>query len=862
MKHFRKPWHWLTALLLLALLGYGAAAMAQTPSSSVGVYYIGPEDVVARAIDLAYPYLVRVDRPELAEVYVLNDAPLTPETLRAFGEQARREQVGMVLFCGRQFPVDTDDLRLLFGIGNFGLLRTERSQSVTVGERSDPIQDAIAWNSAPQLYARTVISNPNLLRPIVTTTSGEPVLQRLRGQTAKQVFIVGPWFSASRHDPWHNWPYFRYLVYRLSAEASGTSRLLSFTEYPLSPVPHGAFRWVIIWGSGGVIVLAAVAFFMSRRYLFLHPEQLEHLRADTLPSQDYIPDSLWATVGFHRPLAGFLYIMAVGLVLFIPLISYQTYLLPQDLIPWPQMLSAWDMVGRWLEIAWVFLDLGIGVAAVRFFAAWRIRNPRESFRYIQFYIWWQILSSAVQFSTVAWLATFVFPRTALAHLAFYFILHALVQFPGILRAFGLIFRGLQRFDYEQTVLLLAIIGPVVIQVVLIPFLRRWGSIHPDIGEGMGGIFGLGLGLYLAEWMAFVAGLFLYKRAGYALRPLLLPDFDRQLVGQILSFGARLMFGAIFVPLAALAQMSLLPDLVDHYVEVISAWAVVYSFTFVFTTLLGELFNDLMPAMTEAYVQGYHTLMRYYISQGFYYGMWFSLFALAVLTATANRFILGVLGGTYSFAGRLVVPVLLWATLQWPAWLADRTLEAAGRPAVTSWLTLGEQSLRLGLMLLLVSRWQVAGILAAYMLALLIRVLLAWILTGRLVARLRVNIWQTLVVPSAAALIVYEFLKGIGDLWWAPTPAAGLLLLGAGLLLMLPFYGFLTGFLGGWDNGGLAELQQAVSISHIGYPLAWLLSRAIHLGAQVSPLHGRLSMALRPMAEEEAHTLTLRQKSVE
>ena len=53
---------------LLLLLTNSAPLMAQAPSTGVGVFYIGPEDVVAEAINLAHPYIVRVDQPELAQV--------------------------------------------------------------------------------------------------------------------------------------------------------------------------------------------------------------------------------------------------------------------------------------------------------------------------------------------------------------------------------------------------------------------------------------------------------------------------------------------------------------------------------------------------------------------------------------------------------------------------------------------------------------------------------------------------------------------------------------------------------------------------------------------------------------------------
>jgi hypothetical protein len=97
---------WLALLALAAVAGVlsaAAAAWAQSPRSGVGVYYVGPQDAVARAIQAAQPYLRLVDRPELADVYVLNDVPLERGELVGIGRQVINEDAGLVVFSGSQF---------------------------------------------------------------------------------------------------------------------------------------------------------------------------------------------------------------------------------------------------------------------------------------------------------------------------------------------------------------------------------------------------------------------------------------------------------------------------------------------------------------------------------------------------------------------------------------------------------------------------------------------------------------------------------------------------------------------------------------------------------------------------------------
>ena len=151
----------------------------------------------------------------------------------------------------------------------------------------------------------------------------------------------------------------------------------------------------------------------------------------------------------------------------------------------------------------------------------------------------------------------VIPQTALAHLSFYFLIHALIQFPGFLKVFSLFFRALQRLHYEQGLIIILTLGTVAFQSGAVILLRQWGAGQPAVGEALGGVWGMGIGLCLAEWVTFVTGLWLYRHRGYSLRALLTPGYDRRILGQILSFGGRLTFGKVFVALGTLVQVNLL-----------------------------------------------------------------------------------------------------------------------------------------------------------------------------------------------------------------------------------------------------------------------------------------------------------------
>ncbi|MBN2390901.1 MAG: polysaccharide biosynthesis C-terminal domain-containing protein [Anaerolineae bacterium] len=864
---------WLSVLLALLITLGGSTARAQTPVGvPVGVYYVGLEDTIAEAINLAEPYIVQVDQPELAQVLVLNDfLPRQEETLQLFSAMAQRSDIGLVIFCGPQFPQSVDDLSALLGVSTFGMAQFRNALAVQSGDQIDALQNAIAWNAAPPIQARTVISNPNLLRPLIITSAREPVIQRVRGRERAQTFIVGGWLAHPSNLEWQSWPYFRYLVYRLILEAANAPRILAFANYPLSPVPQGRVQWGIIGGGLVVMFLAGWALYLARRRLFMHPELWDMIlitsrqKTQTLTSSETsgLPKTLtlpssedWEHVGFHRPLGGLLTLLLPYFLLLLPVAAYQGDLLPRELIPWTQTLSTWEITGLGLSVLGLLLDMGIGVAAVYYFATLRIRHPQEAFRYFQYYMWWQMLSGAVQFGLAALVATLILPSTAQAHLAFFLVAHALIQFPGFFQCFRFFFRAVQRLDYDQYLALVLLGGMILIQSWTVQLLREWGAAQPALGESMGGMLGLGLGLYLAELAVFMIGVGLYKHLGYSLRALFLPTFDRHITGRMASFGGRLAFGAAFVPLGAVAQTVLLPRLIPTYSTLHNSWTLAVAFAAVYDVLSISLYNGLLPAIAEVHIQGYERLLRYYISQSVHYGLWFSLFLFTALYAVGDRVILGTMGTSATEVVHWLLPILLWGSFQWLAWSANQILIALGRPATVSWLTIGEQMVRVGLLAVLAPPYRMMGLPIAFAGALMLRGLVGWWFVGRATGRTRVYVWQTFIAPIGAAAALYAFLGIVEEWMWTPTISASVMLLLVGLTAGLAVYGFLTALLGGWDSGGIAELARATRLSGLGWPLAWLLTTAVRLGAQLSPLHGRFPTTLREFAEEEARAATL------
>ncbi len=873
----RRPWThqqhriWIALAIpaLLVLMVWPRPVSAQAPTGTTGVYYVGPEDAIADAINLAAPYLVRVDQPDLAQVIVINNAPLR-DSLQVFSNEIQQERVGLVLFCGPLFPQAVEDLRALLGVSAFGLAESAESVPVQTPTREDPLQREITWRSAPPIRARTLITNPNLLRSIVVSSEGQGLIQRARGREETQVLLIGGWLSHPSNNAWPEWAYYNYLIYRLIVDAAGTGRPLSFSNYPHSPAPQRSLRWTIA-GAGASLIFSAVAiFYGAQRRLYLNPALADSWHALTaLAAQPAEPEA-WRRVGFHRPLAGFLAYLPLGLLLMLPTIGYGVYVLPEMLLGGPDRLETWTAVNVGTLALWILLDAGMGIAAVRHFSANQTLFPRRAPRYLQFYVWWQFLSGTAQAGIIGILVATALPGSGLAHLTYYLLALAALQFPGFLQIFALSFRARQRFDYEQFLNLFHALSLPLAQMGVILALRPWGQASAAIGPGLAGSIGVAGGTLLARALTFLLGAGLHRREGLPLRALFLPTFDAQTRAEMLAFGLPWAVGAAIPAVGTLLQITLLSEPLASTVGS-EIWQLLMLLAGGYEVLLVGLYRDLMPALTEAHVMNTKTLLRYYLSQAIRYGAWLSFFLFAVLAAIGEPLLgsetliswLGVEQSTGEVGAlSLLLPILGWGALRWAAWLPDRMLEAAKRPSLIALLALIEHGARLGGALLLVRVWGASGVLAAYLGALILRIGIGRVLAGHQLVRARLYVWQSLIAPAGAGVILYQLLRGATALW-EPATLRGSVLFSIGLLLpTLLFYAFLTALLGGWDAGGLEELRRATRISGLGRPFAWALRLSVRSGARLSPLHGRFPMALYELAQDEAHALTFAQTSIE
>lgn len=836
--------------VLLAACASPASAAPAAASDPLRVYYGGPEGAVRGALGLAAQTTAvsLSDTPADADVFVLNGVIPDPAGIAA----RIRAGAGLVLILGPDLAAD--QVGALLGV-SVALERRDQPLSLTAAQgTSDPLLTAVEWTSAPQVRERFNLLSPACdLMPLVIGFEDGTLILGTRQVGAGRVYVFTPFLDES-NPQFQSWAYFNYLIYHLVMRAAGRAPL-SFADYPASPVPHTREQAVLFAALAGMLVLWGLAFWVVRRYSRAHPEALDVLVADR---EDFVARQVgtdWEDIGFHRPLGGFLFALMFGLVLFIPLIIYQNLILPAYILPSAQALGIWGRVTQFFNLIWMLFDMGTSAAFIKFLAQYRVHDPRRAVQYGQVFVWWQALSGAVQVALVTAVAGTLLPHTTYALYAWSVIVHTLIQIPGFYQVMRHALIGLQRFDYAQILdLSLYAIFPLVAQPVIVTLMVIWGRAHPVFGMAMGGVLGLGLAAYASEALTFLLGLWLYRRLGYNGRVLFLAHFDWATVKSALRFGVFEMLGSVAWVVGQAAEILITQARLVNYAEVWGNWGIAQNFVFAYS-VLQTLYSNIMPSISESISHARRTLSQYYAAMAYKWGGLISAFIGAVLLAVADRFILGASGPEFVRAAAYAVPLIIWGAFQYPSWVGDNVQLGANRPYLKSVLVAGEQTIRIVLALILLERFQINALILAYFVGLLTKDVVAYLVNHRLCFPQRFYVWQSLVAPLLAGVAHYLLLRWVGGLIWQGNQPTSVAIFFIGILPSFPLFAFFYGLFGGWDNPTLAELRRAVDLSSFMRPLAWVFWAATSLGAQVSPLHGRFPVDIRPVALSEAHSLT-------
>jgi O-antigen/teichoic acid export membrane protein len=844
------------SILLPAILLLAAAKPADA-SAALRVYLAGDSSTVRPALELAGgDAFVIVEDPAQADVLLLNGEIPDSEAVRA----RLAEGAGLVLILGPH--VSSESFSAATGTP-VALQPTDEAVSLVDIPIDDPIRRQIVWNGAPQVRGRSRTETPlSSVQPLVTGyEDGSWLVWRLQSGNA---FIVNFYLGRDDNPQFREWAYYNYLIYHLVMRAGGRTPL-DFADYPGSPVPHDAERNALLAAMALLVAVSFAAFFLVRRYSKRHPEALDEitLRAAALPEPKggephpaQEKSEAWERVGFERPLSGYLVALALGLIFFIPLILYQNLILPTYILPSAQAIGIWGRVTQFFNVAWYFFDMGTSVAFIKYLSQHRVHDPKKGIQYGQLFVWWQLLSGAVQVALVIAFASAVAPRSVYALYAWSMVIHATIQLPGFYQVMRHALAGFQRQDAARILDVgLYVVMPILVQPVFVTIFYFWGSRTPAFGGAMGGLIGMGIAGYAAEFFMFLLGWAIYRRLGYNARVLFLAHFDWEIVRTGFGFGVFEMLASAAWSGGQAAEIWVTQGRLINYAEIWGNWVLAQNFIYAFQ--VGQMLTEgVMPAISEAISHGKRILSQYYSVMSYKWGGLVSAFIGAVLLAVAPSFLLGATGPEFHRSALYVIPLAVWGAVQYFSWVGDTVQLGSNRPSIKMLLTFGEQITRVALIFLLLAGLQVNALIIAYLVALSAKGTATFLVNHKICFPQKIYVYQSIAAPLLAAFAHFLLLRGIAALVWRGDEVTSVLLFFLAILPSFPVYLFFYGLAGGWDDATLSELKESVEMTGVMRPLVWLIWASTAAGARLSPLHGRFPIRIRPAAMEEARALTL------
>ncbi len=830
-------------LLLVLLLASGPAAAQDSPTL---IWYRGDHGAVREALELTPLTQLTSDLSE-ASVVVINNVHLSDAELSEIAAHVVHG-FGLILLLGTN--CDESTLERL-GLADITTSKAESAATLEPMDSDSRVIAEINWRVAPQVRERSVPHGDGLT-PLVTVHNGRDEIVLAESRLGKgSVFLLAPSFENGTNKPFVEWFYFNYLMYALVTVAAGQEPL-SYADYPGSPVPHRALQVLTIVLLTIVFTSTLLIFWLVRRYSRRHPELLHQLVSDVDAFRAREASSEWEAVGFHRGVASFMVAILNNVWFFVPVSILTNVVLWGRVLPSAQIRGAASLVVTFFYTIWTLMDWGTAVAGQKFLSQYRVTDPYEGMKYVQFFVWWQAITGTIQVGAIALLTLFVIPRTPVAYLSIYILLHVLIQFPGFGQVFnGVLFPGLHRFDYQQLIGMILVVMTPICQIVFCAIAVSWGRSHPIYASIAGGL-GLGFGALATIALVFLTGFLLYHRLGFATRVVFLAHFDLRTIRTALLFGAPVTGTVLLIGGAYSLQVWLLSKLVLNYAEVQANFEAAMTVGTGTYLAIFAMATSFINSYSEAFSQHKLKLCRHYMTMSLKWGQLVCTFLAAVLLAVGDRFVLGSLPAEqYARAAVWIRIFAVWWSLCVVIWVCDGILVGIGKPELHLVSMLIEQGTRIVLMFLLASRLQAWAMVVAYLIALPLKAIVDVFFVRRHLGRIVVCWWQTLVAPLASATVICILLRFWGSLYWTPDPLKSSILLFVGLVGALPLHFFLVGAFGGWDDRALAEFRRAVPISSVARPMARLFLKCTELGVKISPLHNRFPVTTFEEAMIEA-----------
>jgi O-antigen/teichoic acid export membrane protein len=773
---------------------------------------------------------------------------------------------------------------------------------------------SIAWKSAPKVHDISHIdftSHANYKTLVSTQVENSklsiPILTEFYLGKGK-IYIVSPWIKKGNdHErldyfwsvvtipnkdaynyTFYNWSYFNWLQHAL-VYLSTDSDFSKFSQWAYSPVPHTKHKIVLSVGITFILIFSFFSFYWVRKHSLKEQNILTTIRrpddenfgilriksiknklntkkgfslliskahyrfANILYSNLNKSSEQWEEVGFIRPLAGFQMVVAAIYLGIIPILIFATLLL-NYILPFPQSIGMTSWVNGAFSLLFTIFDLGTGIAMVKYFSEYRVKDPAKAMQFVQFYIWFQLLSGIIQVSILTITALQLAPESAYAFLTWMILFKILIQFPGFAPVFHNIFRALQRFDLMILTWILPIPFSAIFSLIAMFYIRSWGLANPVYGEIMGLSLGEIVPAFIASWIFIIVSAFIYRALGFSLKATFSAHFTLDVVKKSLSFGLRYTPGAIAPMISGFALPIILSFSLNNYLELSSLLIAALWINFLIRGPGYMLYSNLLPSISEAYSHGKIVLSSHYIDQALKWSLMFVGGILPYFIILGENVAQIIMPPQWAAASQFIALAIIFGTIEFLGALPDETYKAVGKPQIFTFINMSDHILRVILMIILVPEFKVYGVLYAFIIAVSLRCVISWFILAKFILPLKISWWQSIVTPVIVSLLIFILAAAI-KFFYSPNSSFEAILLIGVFLILSPIVYFLSALLGGFDDDTINEFERATDINILTRLMRWIPLIPTRFGSRISPLHGKFPLRNWDEAQQEAKDLT-------
>jgi hypothetical protein len=568
-------------------------------------------------------------------------------------------------------------------------------------------------------------------------------------------------------------------------------------------------------------------------------------------------NSYWQVINIHRPMASFWFNYVFLLAAAVPALLMYSWLLPSVILPFPDAFGYQSLVVNYFGLFFSVMDMTTGPACERYIAQYGEIDPRKALKYVQFFIWFQMFTGAIQVTMVAVFCFTTVVNTNLSYAIWFFLTYSLTQYPGMLGAFNSTLKGYQRFDKANIVdLVQTVVFETITQVAFI-LLGRWiGAQFPALGELYGATIGYIIGKYLDDFIAMLlAARFLSKVLepyGIRLSEAVVPAFGWAIAKESLVYGVKLLGSTVISTATEYATLLMMISWLPNYIFITGIVQLAKDIA----GIVGTKYNY-SSLISESYNNGKKALAKYSITQ--YWNSWWYLgFFLALQITILIPPVFEKLGGNFQYTAVIIPLYILPRLLVQPATMGADVCQAVNKPEYRTWGIVTEKVTKMLTVFLFLSPWGFRNVfgetslLTLYILhdipAYLVITFTEFGLVSKRCVPVRINVWQTFIAGSIASIplipIDLAFVWVLNTAWIQTGGSIGVTIgiVAAGLLMLFALFPnilfFFYGFLGGMDSRGLEHMGNAVTLTGPSKPFATIFYKAVKAGFRLSPIKDR------------------------